>query len=323
MRRAHSLATSEPALLAPTWASGAAQWQLATHESHAGAMSARHVDRMPLAADVRAPSSKGATPIVTSVLRGFDFSRVAATTSLLQRTPDAGAPDAASASDGDAGARRPATDAGQSQPAEAKDASSSDAQAPEKRVGCGKGCAQRWGMDTTCSKFGFRVGESEHAGQFVADPANKKRPFMPCCNSWPYALERFARGQLGLAGAASCPATHQQEIATVSLGDKSVRVLCSDTIPTAMVGASTAAECKGKIAKEVIELSPHAMQDLAGQTGNALHVGVCFSGAKRDELCFSSARNPRKRPEARDCLTAGCSTTADTPNLKDIPWPPR
>lgn len=300
MRSAHSLAMSERTLPATSWTAPAAR--VGSHESQ-----------------VAAAPMRGA-PVNGSVLHGFDFSRVAAIAPLLQRSPDAGIPDAAPARDADAGA--PA-DAGASRPADAKDASPKEAPAQEKQVGCLKGCAQRWGMDTTCSKFGFRVGESEHAGQYVVDPADKKHPFKPCCNSWPFALESFARSQLGLAGAASCPATHQQEIATVSLGSNSVRVLCSDTIPTAMVGAGTAADCKGKITKEVIEMSPLAMQDLSGQIAHALHVRVCFSGAKRDELCFGSARNPKARPEARDCLTAGCSTEADTPKLKDIPWPRR
>jgi hypothetical protein len=253
--------------------------------------------------------------------QGFDFSHVAANAPpLLQRVAAVDAEAPGKANDRDSAAPASAgADAGAA--AGTKDgAGAAKAPAAAKKTGCLTGCAQRWGKDTTCSKFGFKMGESEHAPHFVVDPSRKKKPFVPCCNSWPFALEKHARERLGLAGAASCPARHQKEVATVSLGDKSVDVLCSDTIPTSMVGERGAAHCTGKIAQEVIELSPQAMQDLSGQAANALHVSVCFGGAPQDGLCLSDAPNPKRSPEARDCITAGCSPDEGTPKLKEIPW---
>lgn len=265
-----------------------------------------------------APMRPAGMPDMQTV-RGFDFSHVAANTPLLQRRAAADAEAPAAANDRVAAAPAPAAaDAGAA--AGTKDAGTAKAPAAAKKADCLTGCAQRWGKDTTCSKFGFKMGESEHAPHFVVDPSRKKKPFAPCCNSWPFALEKHARERLGLAGTASCPARHQKQIATVSLGDNSVNVLCSDTIPTSMVGERGAEHCKGKIAQEVIELSPQAMQDLSGQVAHALHVSVCFGGVAQDGLCLSDAPNPKKFPEARDCITAGCSQDDDTPKLKEIPW---
>lgn len=244
----------------------------------------------------RAASSQG-VPVAAAAEHGFEFSRVAASTPVLQRAPDA--------QSGDGAAAKPA-------PA-----------APAKKPKCLTGCAQRWGQDTTCSKFGFKVGEHEHAPHFVVDTSGKKPKFSPCCNSWPFALEEFARNRLGLNGAASCPVTHQQEIATVSVGEESIQVLCSDTIPPSMVGEGKPADCSGKIAQEIIELSPQAMQDLSGQLVNPLHATVCFSGTKQDGLCLSDGPSPKKFPEVGNCLTAGCTPEDGTPKLKETGWPRR
>jgi hypothetical protein len=133
---------------------------------------------------------------------------------------------------------------------------------------------------------------------------------------------------LGLNGAASCHAPHQRQIATVSWGDQEVDVLCSDTIPGDKFGESkvTSKFCAGKIDKEVIEMSPRAMQDLSGQTLNALGVRVCYSGTQQD-LCLHNGPGPAARtgrdafPECADCLTAGCPVPEGTPKLKDTGWP--
>jgi hypothetical protein len=191
---------------------------------------------------------------------------------------------------------------------------------------CEQGCAQRWGQDTTCSKWGFRVGELEHAPQVVVDTAKAKNPksvkelLVPCCNSWPFAVEDHAR-RLGLNGAASCPPQHERKIATVGFNGKQVQVLCSDTIPSAMAGPTNdPKDCTGKVALEMLEMSPKAMQDLSGQLGNALHVSVCFSGAKQD-MCLHDGPGKASFPEAENCLTRGCSVDPGTPKLKDTGWP--
>src|SRR5262249_48722238 len=193
-----------------------------------------------------------------------------------------------------------------------------DAQQGQPRApACHTGCAQRWGQDTTCSKWGFHQGAHEHAPESLIDVRSKKIVLTPCCNSWPFSVEQFARDKLGLAGAASCPAQHEKEIATVSFGGKEVQVLCSDTIPGKNFGdQANAAACQGSISREVIEMSPKAMQDLSGQVANALHVTVCFSGSKQD-LCLHSGPNPRVSPEVSDCLTEGCAVPPGTPKLKD------
>jgi hypothetical protein len=186
---------------------------------------------------------------------------------------------------------------------------------------CHSGCAQRWGQDTTCSKWGFVQGVHERG-------EGKNWKAYNCCNSWPWALEDYARNSLGLNGAASCHAPHQRQIATVSWGDKDVQVLCSDTIPGDKFGEREVKSkfCTGKIDKEVIELSPKAMQDLSDQTLNALGVRVCYSGTQQD-LCLHNGPGPARRtgrdafPECEDCLTAGCPVPEGTPKLKDTGWP--
>lgn len=198
-----------------------------------------------------------------------------------------------------------------------KEAQEAQAKAPV----CHTGCAQRWGQDTTCSKWGFHQGAHEHAPESLIDVRNRKIVLTPCCNSWPFSVEQFARDKLGLAGAASCPAQHEKEIATVTFGGKEVNVLCSDTIPGKNFGdQASAAACQGSISREVIEMSPKAMQDLSGQVANALHVTVCFSGSKQD-LCLHSGPNPRVSPEVEDCLTEGCTVPSGTPRLKNTGWP--
>ena len=118
---------------------------------------------------------------------------------------------------------------------------------PPKAPKCDTGCAQRWGQDTTCSKWGFRVGEHEHAPHYVVQGEGKRMKFVPCCNSWPFSLEAFARDHLNLNGAASCPVQHEKEIATITFEGQEVQVLCSDTIPNAMVGQTNKPrDCFGK-----------------------------------------------------------------------------
>ena len=204
------------------------------------------------------------------------------------------------------------------------DTSQLEQKTPPKASKCYTGCAQRWGQDTTCSKWGYRIGEREHAPQYVfAGGKGKKLKdlFIPCCNTWPWSLEDYARRNLALNGAGSCPVQHEKEIATITYGEKSVDVLCSDTIPTAMVGETkSASACSGKIKTEVIEMSPKAMQDLSGQVANALHVSVCYSGSKED-LCLHNGPGKASFPDVGDCLTDGCTAEPDTPKLKDTGWP--
>jgi hypothetical protein len=189
-------------------------------------------------------------------------------------------------------------------------------QAAPKAAKCDTGCAQRWGQDTTCSKWGFKQGTHEVG-------AGKNKKTADCCNSWPFAVEKHAREDMKINGAASCTVRHEREIATVSMGSKSVQVLCSDTIPNAMFGGTdNAKDCDGDISTEVLEMSPKAMEDLSGQTTNALHVTVCYSGTKED-LCLHNGPGKARSPEQTDCLTRGCDAPADTPKLKDTGWPVR
>ena len=179
---------------------------------------------------------------------------------------------------------------------------------------CDTGCAQRWGQDTTCSKWGFAESLRERG-------EGKKFRSFPCCNTWPLSVETFARNQLGLNGAASCTARHEREIATVSFGDNEVQVLCSDTIPGDKFGETTnAKDCSGSIGVEVIEMSPKAMEDLSGQLSQALHVRVCYSGSKED-LCLHNGPGARAFPTLNQCLTAGCTPVEDAPSHKDSGWP--
>jgi hypothetical protein len=197
------------------------------------------------------------------------------------------------------------------------------ANTPPKVPECHTGCAQRWGQDTTCSKWGFQQGVHDREPQFVIEVKGKKLKLIPCCNSWPWSLEDYARRQLGLNGAASCPVQHERQIATISFGEEEVKVLCSDTISNDMVGETkSASACSGKINTEVIEMSPKAMQELSGQVTNALHVKVCFSGSKQD-LCPHNGPGKAIFPEIEHCLTTGCSPPEGTPKLRDTGWPRR
>jgi hypothetical protein len=182
-----------------------------------------------------------------------------------------------------------------------------------KAKGCLTGCAQRWGQDTTCSKWGFSQGVAEFG-------EGKKWRSVSCCNSWPWSLEAYARNQLGLSGAASCPVQHQKEIATLSFGEKEIEVLCSDTISKAKVGQTNdPKDCAGEITTEVIEMSQKAMQELSGQVANALHIGVCFSGSKQD-LCPHDGPGKAFFPEVEHCLTRGCTRQEGTPKLAETGW---
>ena len=186
---------------------------------------------------------------------------------------------------------------------------------PPKTRQCKTGCSMRWGQDTTCSKWGF-VESVHETGE------GKKWRSFPCCNSWPLSIETYARNQ-GLNGAASCPVQHQKKIATVSLGEKEVEVLCSDTIPNDMGGETTNARaCSGRIEKEVIEMSPKAMQDLSGQVTNPLHVKVCFSGSKQD-LCLHNGPGAGRFPTINQCLTKGCSPADGPLDHEKSGWPRR
>ncbi len=198
------------------------------------------------------------------------------------------------------------------QPADAEKDSPKAAPNPPK---CHTGCAQRWGQDTTCSKWGFFQGVAEQG-------EGKKWRSFDCCNSWPLSVEDYARTQLGLSGAASCTVQHEREIATISFGGNEVEVLCSDTIPNSMFGEKTSGSaCSGPIATEVIEMSPKAMQALSSQLANALHVKVCYSGSKED-LCLHNGPGARSFPTIHQCLTKGCSPWEGTPTThKDSGWP--
>jgi hypothetical protein len=187
---------------------------------------------------------------------------------------------------------------------------------------CETGCAQRWGQDTTCSKWGFTAGVHEQG-------EGKRWKSFPCCNSWPWSLEDYARNQLSLNGAASCSVRHEKEIATITFGENKVEVLCSDTIPGFKFGVQAIGPvaCPEPINCEVIEMSPQAMQDLSGQVVNPLPVSVCYSGSKQD-LCLHNGPGPKRRtgrdafPESFDCLTEGCTPQEGTPKLKDTGWRP-
>jgi hypothetical protein len=215
------------------------------------------------------------------------------------------------------------------QTADAGQLETQDAQkAPTQQSKCDTGCAQRWGLDTTCSMFGFRVGEHEHALQSVYRGGKGKTVkdlFTPCCNSWPWSLEDHARRHLGLNGAASCDPKHNREIATISFGQKEVKVLCSDTIdPNKVLKKSIDPRaCRDEQFKndggELIEMSQKAMMDLSGQLGNRLPVRVCYSGSKED-LCTSNSLNPKNHPEIGNCLTDGCKPEEGTPKLKETGW---
>lgn len=217
------------------------------------------------------------------------------------------------------------------------------APAPPKPGKCVTGCAQRWGKDTTCSRWGFQVGAHEHAPQSILRGGKAKKVkdlFIPCCDSWPFTLEQYARDTLGLSGAASCTAAHGKEIATVSLlfsrGKKvegnAIKVLCSDTIPTGGAGAHyepkpvSANACSDKTfatdKREVIEVSPKAMEDLAGTGGinDRQAVSVCYSGSKED-LCDHNGPGKGRNPEHKHCFTKGCTPAEDIPTLDETGWP--
>jgi hypothetical protein len=169
---------------------------------------------------------------------------------------------------------------------------------PPKAPKCDTGLALRWGQDTTCSKWGFFESVHEQG-------EGKKWRSFNCCNSWPLSLENHARSQ-GLNGAASCKVLHEREIATITLGDKEVEVLCSDTIPTDK--------------SQVIEMSPKAMQDLSGQLTNPVRVSVCYSGSKQN-LCLHNGPGAKSFPTVNQCLTRGCPVTEGTPSHDDSGWP--
>jgi len=218
------------------------------------------------------------------------------------------------------------------------------AQAPPKPAQCDIGCAQRWGKNTTCSRWGFPLGAHEHAPHFVyrGGKAKKVRDlFIPCCDSWPFSLEKYARDTLGLNGAASCTAAHGREIATVSLlffkgkkvEGKAVKVLCSDSLSTGGPGAHYGPKpvspdaCSDQTfatdKREVMEMSPQAMEDLVGkgEVHDRLAVSVCYSGAKED-LCAHNGPGKNRNPEHHHCFTAGCTPEEGIPKLEETGWPP-
>ncbi|MCE8427117.1 MAG: DUF4157 domain-containing protein [Candidatus Methanoperedens sp.] len=217
------------------------------------------------------------------------------------------------------------------------------AKAQPKPAKCDTGCAQRWGKNTICSRWGFQLGAHEHAPHLIyrGGKATKvKDLFIPCCDSWPFSLEKYARDKLGLSGVASCTAAHGKEIATVSLlyfkgktfEGKPVKVLCSDSLSTGGTGAHyepkpvSPGACSDKTfetdKREVIEMSPKAMEDLTkGEINDRLAVNVCYSGAQED-LCNHNGPGEGRSPEVGDCLTKGCTPPEGTPKLKDTGWPP-
>lgn len=167
----------------------------------------------------------------------------------------------------------------------------------QKRQKCESGRAERWGKETTCSRFGPVVG--------VREPRKgEKKKSINCINHWPFSVDAYARKQ-GLNGAASCKG-HGKQIATVSFKKKEVRVLCTDTLP--------------EKPDHVIELSPQAMLDLSGALENLRQVKVCYSGSKEAGLEEWNGALP-SNPEVEQCLTKGCPVPEGTPKLKDIDWP--
>ncbi len=190
------------------------------------------------------------------------------------------------------------------------------ASTPRPAGRCHTGCSQRLGRDTTCSRWGFFEGLAERGG------GSTKWRSISCCNTWPLSVEKYAREELELSGAASCHAAHGRETATVTYAGKSVDVLCSDTIPPGSFGESSGARaCTGKITAEVLELSPKAMLDLSGQLKNPLPVTVCYSGS-RTEMCQHQGSLPMA-PKIEQCLPKGCPVQEDAPTHADSGWPAR
>ena len=204
-----------------------------------------------------------------------------------------------------------------------------DPKASPKAPTCDTGCAQRWGQDTTCSKWGM-IEPSPWAAiepPWAVDP--HQEPLI-CCNAWPLSLEVSAR-QGGLNGVASCTADHEREVATVTFEKKSVNVLCTDTIPRAQfkpkpispAACTDAVMDKEKVGGkkvEVLEMSPAAMIDLSGRLDRALPVSVCYSGVKADDLCPHTGPLPEK-PKIEQCLSEGCRKPEDPPTHDKSGWP--
>ena len=203
--------------------------------------------------------------------------------------------------------------------------------AAPKAPACDTGCAQRWGQDTTCSKW----GEIEPSPWAAVEPPGAEGPHqesMICCNSWPLSLEISAI-QGGLHGVASCTAAHEREVATVTYGTKSVSVLCTDTIPnvqfkpkpisaTACTDAAMDKEKVGGKKVEVLEMSPAAMKSLSGRLDSALPVKVCYSGSKDNTLCQHTGSLPLK-PTIEQCLSEGCRRPENPPTHAKSGWPAR
>jgi len=166
---------------------------------------------------------------------------------------------------------------------------------------CEEGRALRWGCETTCSHNGF-IDD----GQRDRHDRTKK-----CCNKWPPFVEKYTRGKLGLNGAASCKfsggVNHRKnnDIAIVSMGEKSVRVLCTDGF--------------GDAHSHLIELSPAAIIDLSGSLENIRKVKVCYESYDPDNMCTEKLGN-NSSPSESDCSTKGCST-AERRRCKDFNWP--
>jgi hypothetical protein len=213
------------------------------------------------------------------------------------------------------------------EPEETKTKSSSVA---HETVPDDRGCAQGWGQDTSCSKWGVVQSQG-------------------CCNSWPLSVEEYARTTLKLDGAASCY-DRDRETATVTSRGKPITVLCSDAMwhnnfkpksidkdtgddktgPCSDPEFDKARENNGGNAAEVIELSGRAHAEL-GDINQRLPVVVSYSGSKDPLLCSSgTARNHDKiAPNMSDCLPAKCPTPEDPltfakpgeiPTRKKIRW---
>lgn len=223
------------------------------------------------------------------------------------------------------------------QPADADSGDAKKTPTPLPVPKCDIGCAQGWGKDTTCSRWGFPV--PLQVVEKLPKPRNPKKVmdlFEPCCNSWPWSLEQYAINKLGIDGAASCPWWHGKKIATIKLLDfkgdevgKGVQVLCSDTMPTGGAGAHYGQKPASRTActdetwktdkREVIEMSPNALKQLPGGVNNRI-VKVCYSGSK-ENLCNHSGPGKDKFPEYKHCLTTGCTPEEGIPKLEDTGWP--
>ena len=177
-------------------------------------------------------------------------------------------------------------------PAEADQKENNPVKKP-KAPKCDTGCAQRWGRDTICSKWGFvesirkkeRAKNGSHS--LVAIPGH-------------YLLKLLRATSSESMEQPHAPPDTRRRL----LQFRSARTKCRCSAPTQspeMFGETAKAkDCQGSISTEVIEMSPKAMFDLSGKP--PLHVTVCYSGSKQD-LCLHDGPGAKKYPTIQQCLT--------------------